>query len=397
MLTDEETTVLNYPYKMQVDSERARFEAFTLAPSAAARLRDVVEHFTAQHARDAQRTVWVHASAQPANALDHVALQIMHAHQKRSPANSELAHATGVEYWIQSRSPGASMPFHWDKDERLRGRTGAYAYPYMSTITYLSGTGGAPTVVLDACADACGTPVGASTSVAIGTGWLSYPELGKHVCFDGRLLHGVVAEFAAPNAAPTTNRVTFLVNIWTQHTPESSQCQVASLLPRVDALLHLPLVLHEIVVPEASASAAYASFSLRHVVISVGEFPRATSLGAMQELLLQHVFCGDNGDQLVIAFGCTRSELALKSAVAICAASSDVADSTPVALPASTHSLHAYRLRLDLCVRVAMPHFAAHDAAATTWCVMFGPPPSAAGDDAGTCLCIRATAAVADA
>lgn len=63
----------------------------------------------------------------------------------------ELAFS-GAEWWIQIREEGyhsdLGMPFHWDKDERLRETTGVMKYPEVSTVTYLT-EHGAPTMVLE--------------------------------------------------------------------------------------------------------------------------------------------------------------------------------------------------------------------------------------------------------
>lgn len=60
--------------------------------------------------------------------------------------------SSGAEWWIQIREEGyhsdLGMPFHWDKDERLREATGVMKYPEVSTVTYLT-EHGAPTMVLE--------------------------------------------------------------------------------------------------------------------------------------------------------------------------------------------------------------------------------------------------------
>jgi hypothetical protein len=81
---------------------------------------------------------------------------------------------SGAEVWVQVRSPtepaalpgdsgdeddsddeeqapgeGASINWHFDKDEDLLDECDVYVHPYISTVTYLSGIG-APTVVFDA-------------------------------------------------------------------------------------------------------------------------------------------------------------------------------------------------------------------------------------------------------
>jgi hypothetical protein len=54
-------------------------------------------------------------------------------------------------------------------------------------------------------------------SHAVPSGFVSHPEVGKHVSFDGRLLHGVPAEINDSCTPTKYTRVTFLVNVWVNH------------------------------------------------------------------------------------------------------------------------------------------------------------------------------------
>jgi hypothetical protein len=70
---------------------------------------------------------------------------------------------------------------------------------------------------------------------SIRKGWISHPKLGKHMAFDGRLLHGAPATFfpssSDSNGGNTSSeppmkkakmqrkRITLLVNIWLNHCP----------------------------------------------------------------------------------------------------------------------------------------------------------------------------------
>ena len=49
--------------------------------------------------------------------------------------------------------------------------------------------------------------------------WLVHPERGKHVAFDGRLLHGCVRELMRAGPVDETSCVTLHVNIWLNHIP----------------------------------------------------------------------------------------------------------------------------------------------------------------------------------
>lgn len=146
--------------------------------------------------------------------------------------------------------------WHYDADYGLEDQApGLLLHPRVATVTYLSNEG-APTVILD-----CKTPhqgnVKALDGQKISHAWVSYPRVGKHLAFDGRLLHGAPAAvfpslqtLSAPIAKSTeekgeeppakrakTNpaeketqkplvckndnkqRVTLLVNVWLNHCP----------------------------------------------------------------------------------------------------------------------------------------------------------------------------------
>jgi len=136
----------------------------------------------------------------------------------------------GAEFWVQQRSAGQGINFHWDKDEALRDAAEVVIHPAVSTITYLS-TGGAPTVVLDVRTDGGALPEGGA-EVSIGSerrpvqlggkparvsALVSWPREGKLLAFSGALLHGVPAQLADPRGS--SERLTLLVNIWVHHRP----------------------------------------------------------------------------------------------------------------------------------------------------------------------------------
>jgi hypothetical protein len=132
------------------------------------------------------------------------------------------------------------ISFHWDKDEDLRLMCGGsmYIHPHLSTVTYLTNLG-APTMVLS-------KTVNPMTGEVIvegegGTsGFISWPQNGKHLSFDGRYLHaapsdlmeeGMFDKQCAFEVTPNMNdkdkkilerrhrRVTFLVNVWLNYKP----------------------------------------------------------------------------------------------------------------------------------------------------------------------------------
>ena len=192
----------------------------------------------------------------------------------------------GVEWWVQVRRSDGRRPsikLHWDSDEERKKQTGEHIPPWLATVTYL-GDAGAPTLVLPIVADARGvamtplhfggfrmanppsdkhhsirqpTPSHTSpsntcrsrdpiTPVRRHGAFLSFPRAGKHLAFDGRLLHGAPAELSTtmlpiemPKAAADAHdenvtdiereavegeyvRVSILVNLWAGHKPVSA-------------------------------------------------------------------------------------------------------------------------------------------------------------------------------
>ncbi len=135
---------------------------------------------------------------------------------------------------------------HFDKDEDLLDECGVYVHPFISTVTYLSEVG-APTVVIGARVTTEGELSGVNIDDAVPSDaddqgverefdvFASYPVVGKHVAFNGRLLHGCPSSCAlahSPAAKPTGKvqkkataikcrgqRVSLLVNIWLNHKP----------------------------------------------------------------------------------------------------------------------------------------------------------------------------------
>lgn len=100
------------------------------------------------------------------------------------------------------------------------------AFPTLSTVTYLtaSSSNAAPTLVFDHTYDQ-------GEEEIIDTMLCSRPSLGKHLVFDGTLLHGapanplLKANIEESNNevgdSPSSIRVTFLVNVWKDRKPSS--------------------------------------------------------------------------------------------------------------------------------------------------------------------------------
>ena len=226
--------------------------------------------------------------------LERLAMDVLHFHAARGAPRP----ITGCEWWVQVRRSDGPVPgiaLHWDSDEAHAAGCGEHVPPWIATVSYVGGTG-APTVVLPVaanhhgrglCADGDGgggdgdggedagggggggggaqgggatdpgaAPGGGGGAVPEGLGsgvYVSQPVRGKHLAFDGRLLHGALHELSAEAAeaagaagaaggdgadgegggsgaagegsAPGTTRVTLLVNLWAGRTP-AQLCRV---------------------------------------------------------------------------------------------------------------------------------------------------------------------------
>jgi len=98
------------------------------------------------------------------------------------------------------------------EDEGLYFGEGRFVHPTFSTVTYLTARG-APTLILQHTIE----PSGVLRQRTARRAFLSAPRCGKHIRFDGALLHAVPAALA-----PTTGdytRITFAVNVWLNRVP----------------------------------------------------------------------------------------------------------------------------------------------------------------------------------
>ena len=175
---------------------------------------------------------WLGLDARPRCALEHLARAVFFAHARGCARRFDKA-KTGAEWWVQLRrdtderagervnplnpdepNHPAGVSFHWDKDESLVDAYGVNVHPAVSTVTYL-GDAGAPTFVADKTPPVMYEELEAFRG-SIGNAVLSHPEAGKHLSFDGRMLHGAPRELAREGSGL---RVTFLVNVWLGHKP----------------------------------------------------------------------------------------------------------------------------------------------------------------------------------
>ena len=143
----------------------------------------------------------------------------------------------GAEWWVQVKPVSVrgsdvvaneAVDLHYDKDENLAESFDLGSFPTLSTVTYLTSMPNAsPTIVFPHTYDK-------DEGEVIDEMLVSYPRRGKHLVFDGRLLHGAPAHHAlrqftadAVSKKDTEEslslqvRVTFLVNIWPHGQPSA--------------------------------------------------------------------------------------------------------------------------------------------------------------------------------
>lgn len=226
------------------------------------------------------RTFWMPAEGmKPRCRLEQMAMEVFHKHVPVEGYTYDKS-TSGAEWWVQIRpSPAAGrysmladasssstsgendntcsngkdddmstsgISFHWDKDEDLRLAMGGnlYIHPHLSTVMYLTDLG-APTAALNYRVDpTTGAYIEPNSQGENSTAYISWPKQGKHLSFDGRLLHAAPGdllkggEFAEQCKCDFTGisdekekhvvqrrhrRVTFLVNIWLNFKPINVQ------------------------------------------------------------------------------------------------------------------------------------------------------------------------------
>ena len=225
-------------------------------------LQDCKTAFTAKNTTGAYSsgsTFFIRASETPRCHLEHLALEIFRFHAERLGIPFE-ENNSGAEWWTVHIDTRDDIGFHWDRDYGSE-ESGMLIYPSLATVTYLSQSGlGGATIVLP-CAGAqskdsqsvqSSSRKKSSATVktvsdtttddhALGMkthlSYLIYsrPHFGKHLYFDGRMLHGAPSDLKGTDEEEEEDddeddeeeedapmRTTFLVNIWLNHIPISS-------------------------------------------------------------------------------------------------------------------------------------------------------------------------------
>jgi hypothetical protein len=178
-------------------------------------------------------TYFQRSDLKPRCRLEELALSIFKFHTKNAKFKDKLS---GAEWWTQVVDSDDDIGFHWDRDYGHEGRTGENLYPHLATVTYLTNRGG-PTVILSKVgmqkSDDCHS--GPANEIV-----LSKPVVGKHIKFDGRLLHAAPSNLISKDESDRSElpkgvisrenhfvpekskRITFLVNIWLNHIPQQA-------------------------------------------------------------------------------------------------------------------------------------------------------------------------------
>ena len=182
-----------------------------------------------------ESTFWLGCEdmAEPRCALEQLAAGIFKKHVGHLADDAFDKTTSGMEWWVQTLTQNSEkkIQMHWDKDETLREKSGVFVHPVVSTVTYLTASSdarmNAPTLIFDHLTVPLIARYGQSVPNALNTDpqctkiHVSWPRPGKHVSFDGRLLHGVFPELGVSGYDDKNTRVTFLVNVWLNHKPES--------------------------------------------------------------------------------------------------------------------------------------------------------------------------------
>lgn len=223
-------------------------------------------------------TYFMPASMKPRCALEELAMSIFTSHTEGLEAGKHYdAERSGAEWWTlvmdtvskksntddnddddansQSSEEDDEVGMHFDADYGLEAQLPNFMlHPRVATITYLSNVG-VPTLILNKRSPPPTDVEKKSLNGSIEQGWLSCPIIGKHICFDGRLLHGAPgAFFPSFNTVIEKNtngdveeqsskrrklesgekldtdssihdcdsgkkRITFMVNVWLNHCP----------------------------------------------------------------------------------------------------------------------------------------------------------------------------------
>ena len=210
--------------------------------------RDCKIAFTSKNADGAAystgSTFFIGSHEKPRCQLEKMALSVFNFHAKRLGKTYDTK-ISGAEWWTQCIDSRDDIGFHWDRDYDLEERTGELRYPDVGTVTYLTDVGvGTMVLPCEGAHNDTGNADSAhlekpNSSNCFNSLLISKPKKGKHMYFDGRLLHAAPGDYdgndneteEGSHASESDDeeedeevetRVTFLVNVWFDHKPEGS-------------------------------------------------------------------------------------------------------------------------------------------------------------------------------
>jgi len=216
---------------------------------------------------------WEATAAPPATLIDVYVREVL------LPLVANADDVVGAEWWVHTRASRRSIghQMHFDTEEATLQLTGEVVHPTVSSVLYLSGAGGDPTVVFDQRAD---------DDAPAAHAHVSHPVEGAVLLFPGDRLHCVCP--AAPRdarkrgrddddaaAAPLRDardapqRVTLMVGLWTRDV--ASVCRRRPLdacgpLPRPTRSCTWPSLIALRADDDAAALGAAAAPPTRHAV-----------------------------------------------------------------------------------------------------------------------------------
>jgi len=206
--------------------------ALTVSPKLA---EDVVKAFTAEE-KDASssyssgNTFFLPANETPKCALEGLVHDIFRFHTENLKHRFD-SNKSGAEWWSlvldhndDDDDDDDEVGAHFDADYGLEDAI--LIHPHIATVTYFSDVG-VPTTIFEKRSEI------EDFEKEIPACYVSYPRIGKHIAFDGRLLHAAPSDIVyMPRHKNHTDRakrrktynesgkrISLLVNIWLNHIP----------------------------------------------------------------------------------------------------------------------------------------------------------------------------------
>jgi len=148
---------------------------------------------------------WLDADAIPNNLIEKY---ILDTHKMAYTGDEKIA---GFEWWIHDIYEETNLVgLHFDLDEEHHYKTNKRVCPLRSTVTYLTDTADAPTLLLDVMQLSSDPD---DVSDTINQAAYSYPKVGKMLSFDSRYLHAALPpDFAF-------RRLCLMYNVWDYKLP----------------------------------------------------------------------------------------------------------------------------------------------------------------------------------